>query len=284
MNPDSSSEFQPKESQYGEVLLDKSKLFHGVGFDTLRFKSILEHGILSERAATEKGIALNRNFGGSNLDDTVSVTFSPAVFNTFTFGAFPEYVNQGIGFAIERRGLSTFPAPRPAISGYESIEDLAGRSSGYPDETYVRNEIPPENIVGVMVPEDALLKPVSELPLRPALAEMAERKIDKRCRGIIADLEKELGYKADTAPIEELLQQQKAVTESNLPYYENVAKRKEVYAVMEKTIQSYIGQAYAHAFQKENVLLRDVLTKYLSEDMPVYNANGFPIDIANESS
>jgi len=50
MNPDSGAEI-PKEKQYGEVLRDKSKLFHGVGFDTIRLKSILQHGILSENTA-----------------------------------------------------------------------------------------------------------------------------------------------------------------------------------------------------------------------------------------
>ncbi|GEM_PF-6237042 len=264
MNPDSGSEVQPKERQYGEVLLDKSKLFHGVGFDTIRFKSILEHGILSENAASQRGMNHTRNYGGYNLSDAVSVVESPSIHNTFTFGAFRIYIKDGISFVID------------GVNGFKARQG-SSRDSGFVDEAYVSHEVPRSNISGVMVPEDALSKPVSELPI--GLSHMGYGFVDNRSRRILADLEHELGYKADATALEEIIQQKEALENSDMDYLEKDKGRKELFNAMETNLQSHIGQAYSHHMGKETVTLRDVMTKYLPDGMQIYNSDGFPIDV-----
>ena len=43
----------PEKKQFGEILKDRSKIFHGIEFDLIRLKRILDNGILSEKAAAE---------------------------------------------------------------------------------------------------------------------------------------------------------------------------------------------------------------------------------------
>jgi len=60
------SQIPEQEPCYGKILFDRSKYFHGIGFDFLRLKSILEKGILSEQAAQQENINFKRNYGGYN--------------------------------------------------------------------------------------------------------------------------------------------------------------------------------------------------------------------------
>lgn len=285
MSPDSGAELQPKERQYGEVLQDKTKIFHGVGFDTLRFASILEHGLLSERAAQARGHQITRNYGGYNLDDTVSMTASPSAHGTYDHGAFRSYVKEGIGLVVNSRGLDTFAAPPMQESGkFGMMEPMSFRSSraslrasGYPDEVYAAHEVPPQNIVGVMVPEEKLETPVADLPL--GLSKMGYDYIDERCTKMVADIEQRLGYKADTSELEELMRRKWEMETSQIGYAEKDKARKDIFAAMDKFLGSYIGQAYAHDMGKLDVTLDDVLQKYVPEGMQVYNSDGLPIEL-----
>ena len=56
---------------------------------------------LIEKAASEKGVDITRNYGGYNLSDSISVGESPAVHGTYTFGVFRNYIANGISFVIE---------------------------------------------------------------------------------------------------------------------------------------------------------------------------------------
>ena len=165
--PENAMEHEPK---YGEILYDKSLVFHGVGFDMIRLRNILEKGILSEQAAQAKGMELTRNYGGYNLGDSVSVAESPAINNSFTFGCFGNYIKGGISFVI--KGEHAYKAPKGS-----------SRDGGYPDEAFIGHEVKRENITGVMVPADLLDAPLADLPL--GLAKMGYAYIDNRCRKII---------------------------------------------------------------------------------------------------
>lgn len=197
MSEKSPSQNPEQELRYGEILFDRSKYFHGIGFDFLRLKSIMEKGILSEQSAQQENIDFRKNYGGYNLGDSVSVAESPAINNSFTFGCFGNYIKDGISFIISNE--HSFKAPKGSA-----------RDSGYPDEAFIRSKVKKENITGVMIPEDLLNSPLSELPI--GLAKMGYAYIDERCRQIVSGLESETGYHADTGQLEELIGQKRGLS------------------------------------------------------------------------
>lgn len=274
-----------KPEQRGEILMDKSKLFHGIGFDLIRYKSILEHGILSENAAYEKGVNIKRNFQGYNLNDTVSVTESPSVHKTFTSGAFGTYIRPGISFVIEGipidSSIAFRPPPQDIKEDFRSSR-ISKRASGYIDEAYVIHEIPKENLQGVMIPEDSLDKPLSELPL--GLAKMGHNFIENRCRSLITDLAQEIGFSGDITQLEELIKSKEELENSPGYYSEKHNARQKLLEQMDKFMQEYIHKAFVQSTGQKQVTLRDVLKKYTPADMPIYNSDGMPINLNNDKS
>jgi len=259
--PENAIEQEPK---YGEILYDKSLVFHGVGFDLIRLHNILEKGILSEQAAQTKGVELTRNYGGYNLGDSVSVAESPAINDSFTFECFGNYIKGGISFVIA--GEHAYKAPKGS-----------SRDSGYPDEAFVRHEVKRENITGVMVPADLLDTPLADLPL--GLAKMGYAYIDNRCRKIISDLETETGYHADATELEELIKKKEEIENQELGYLEKDKQRKDIFTQMEKVISQHVGQAFSQKLGTDHPTLKDALRLYLPESMKVYNSDGFGISL-----
>lgn len=258
------SQTPEQEPRYGEILLDRSKSFHGIGFDFLRLKSIMEKGILSEQEAQKENINFRRNYGGYNLGDSVSVAESPVVNNSFTFGCFGNYIKGGISFVISNE--HSFKAPKGSA-----------RDSGYPDEAFIRGRVKSENITGVMIPEDLLDSQLSELPL--GLAKMGYAYIDERCRQIVSGLESETGYHADTTHLEELIKQKQELEQRDMDYLAKDNERKAIFQQMEHEMGKIIGLAFAQKLEKERLTLRDVLKVYLPESMKIYNSDGFEVSL-----
>jgi len=254
----------PEKKQHGEILEDKSKIFHGIGFDLIRLQRILDNGILSEEAASEKGVDITRSYGGYNLSDSISVGESPAVHKTYTFGVFRNYIANGISFVID--GVSAHKARK----GSE-------RDSGYIDEAFVTHSIPKEKITGIMVPEEMLDLPLSKIPV--GLAKMGYGYIDNRCKKIIQDLEQECDFTDDTSELENLIKRKAELEEFDLEYLEKDKQRKIIFDQMEEFMQTYIGKAYSKRLSKHNPTLRDVLAQQIPQGMSLYNSDGFPIRI-----
>ncbi len=258
------SQIPEQEPRHGEILLDRSKSFHGIGFDLLRLKSILEKGIVSEQEAQKENINFRRNYEGYNLGNSVSVAESPAVNNSFNFGCFGNYIKNGISLVISNE--YSFKAPK----GSEI-------DSGYPDEAFIRDKVKRENITGVMIPEDLLDSQISELPV--GLVKMGYAYIDERCRQIVCSLESETGYHADTVHLEELIKQKEQLKERDMDYLAKNNERKAIIEQIEHEIGKIISLAYAHKLGKENLTLRDVLKVYLPESMKTYNSDGFEVSL-----
>ncbi len=259
--PSQNPEQKPR---YGDILYDRSKSFHGIGFDFLRMKSILEKGILSEQAAQQENIDFRRNYGGYNLGDSVSVAESPAINNSFTFGCFGNYIKNGISFVIANE---------------HSYKPQKGspRDSGYPDEAFIHGRVKKENISGVMIPQDMLDTSLAELPL--GLAKMGYAYIDERCRQIVAGIEKETGYHADTTHLEELVAKKQELERKKLDFLKKDEQRKAIFDQMEKLMGSLINEAFSQKIGKGNPTLRDVLKIYLPEEMKIYNSDGFEVSL-----
>lgn len=262
MQTDSVENRQP---QYGEVLYDRQNIFHGVGFDFIRLKGILENGILSERAATETGISLDRNYGGYNLKNYVSMAESPSINNSFTFGCFGTFIKDGISFIVKKE--DTFKAPVGS-----------SMDSGFADEIFVRNKVKRENITGVMVPSGLLDASIESLP--SGIKKMGLGFVDNYCKKTLANLENETGYKTDGVDLEKLMEQKERLEKENIDYLEKSKKRDEILNGMGKTMSNYISEAYSKKLGKQNPTLRDVLALYLPSEMKVYNQDGIEISLS----
>lgn len=139
---------------------------------------------------------------------------------------------------------------------------------------HVEGEVPPQNIVGITVPEEVLETQVADLPL--GLVDMGWDYINRRCVQMLADIEQKLGYKADSSRLEELMSQVEALQTSQMKIDEKGRKLTEIAGKMDRFLGGYIGHAYEHHMGKTGVTLRDVLLLHAPESMPVYNSNGFP--------
>lgn len=262
--------------EYGKIFFDDTKLFHGIGFDLLRFISIMRYGILSEHAAKELNIDMPRNFPGYNLDDTVSVTIAPGIFGNFEVGAYNTFVKNGIQFVI---------------SNVEAIKAEPGsiRDSHFVDERFVNDRIPLENIEGIIFPMDALHKPISSLPID--LKNMELSLVDKRCTKIISGLREECSYLGDTKPLIDLIHKKDQFIKSQ-PYFSERTEEEEKRIVgyekiiigdMERFMQKYQGDAFSAKFGKKSATLLDVVKEYVPENMKLYNSNGKAANIERDN-
>lgn len=123
-------------------------LIHSVGNDFSAINSIMDNGIVSEKYGKEHGISINRNYYGSNLDDTISCIRYLYVNETIEDSAYNRYVPNGISFIIEDTPF---------------IHDKDARFIHRSDEVLVKDFIPKENIKGILVPENLINTDLEDL-------------------------------------------------------------------------------------------------------------------------
>lgn len=123
-------------------------LFHSSGVNFSVIESIMKNGIASEKYGKEHGISVNRNYFGSNLEDTISCVRYLYVNDEVEDSAYSRYIKKGISFIME---------DVPFI--HDKNERIIHRS----DEVLVRDFIPKEKITGISIPTDLEDTPLEEL-------------------------------------------------------------------------------------------------------------------------
>ena len=78
----------------------ENTLIHSVGFNLFKFSSILEHGILSEKAALRENVNMARNFDGYNFDEYISMIRYIYVDNGVN-SSYNRFAKKGISFIVE---------------------------------------------------------------------------------------------------------------------------------------------------------------------------------------
>lgn len=117
----------------------ENTLIHSPGVDFAAIDSIMKNGIMSLEYASKHGVDVNRNYYGSNLNDTISCIRYLYVNSDMKDSAYSKYVPNGVSFLIE---------DVPFI--YDKNERIIHRS----DEVLVEDFIPKEKITGILVPEN----------------------------------------------------------------------------------------------------------------------------------
>ena len=112
-------------------------LLHGAGVNFCVIDSILRNGISSEKYGKTHGIKVNRNYIGSNLDDTISCVRYLYVNPDIEDSAYNRYISKGVSFIIE-----------DTLFIYDKSERIIHRS----DEVLVKDFIPKGNIKGINIP------------------------------------------------------------------------------------------------------------------------------------
>jgi len=258
-----------------ELLQDKSKYFHGIGFDLPRIPKILKIGILNEKDALAQNANIQRNTRGFNLDDTISVAESPSINNTYDHGAFGLYIKSGISFVIDKQKLHIFGIPSNITSDDLNVARPSSRIRG---EQFIEGSVPRDNIVGVMVPKEMLDIKIAELPL--GLRNIGWGQINDKCKSLIAEVEKECAYSEDTSKLEEFVQKRELVQQLKGDSLVKGKQEEQIFLEMERVVTGFMERAYAKKLGKEDVRLKDVLEYYLPPAMKVYNTSGASIQLA----
>ena len=136
---------------------DNKGCLHGIGFDFCKLEGILDNGILSGYAAMQKGISVSRNFEGNNSDMWISVIDSADVSNQGK--AYKKFADANISFYCFT-GKYSKGDDNPSRA--QSL-GLPFNSREYEDESFVFDEIPKENIYGIILPSKSNQLNLSEL-------------------------------------------------------------------------------------------------------------------------
>lgn len=242
-------------SEYGDLMKDPDVLFHGINAAIWKIPSILEFGILSKRAARNKGVFLGFNYGsetrlgvvnGYNGEAYISCARSPVHVDSVgdRAGAFGLYIKNGISFAV--RGIS-------AISSY----NLREHDSGIPSEAMVDYHIPSESIIGLVVSISLLSTKIRAINF---LHDGALGAFHLRCKSLLRYLEK----KIDIDP--------SLVTAIAIPIGSEDERVR-----LEILFNGLILKYFSSLIDIESACFIDLLKILVPRGLSIYNTNGFKI-------
>jgi len=239
------------------ILENKNIAFHGINYDYFKLMSILETGVLSQNAASDIGIILNRNYGGYNGDDRVSLSESPSIHGTYNYGAFNVFVKKGISIVIDTSDLYCIPDTKSGISG----------------EIYVNYSVPRENIIGVMIPEQALQTNISQLNI---FAGMGTAYVDSYAINFINLINSTFGTTFSNEEIIKFIELKRSLNGDFLDRYE---LEKDINKRINETITRLFGLAFRIKFNLfESPSLIDAITILTGGNVPIYSTSGILLD------
>ena len=147
-------------SSYSEKYRSEEKekaCLHGIGWDFGKLESILDNGILSNYAANNQDVVISRNFEGNNSNMWISVVDSKNV--SLEAEAYQEFANNNICFYSFVSGYHDGEKNKSkALS-----EGLPIKSGLYSDESFVFDQIAPNDIGYLILPKNASNKRLDEL-------------------------------------------------------------------------------------------------------------------------
>jgi hypothetical protein len=232
-------------------------LLHTCGFNFYSFVNILKNGIMSSSMAKEKGIDLNRNFYGRNLDDTISCVRYLYVNDKIEDGAYNLHIKHGISFIIE---------------DVDFIYDKNDRIIHRYDEVLVKDYIDISKIKGILMPESYLDCSLNELEyIRKSSTSyiLIKNNLEKlisfiNLLGGNSSVTKYSDYLIELYFINEAFRNEKNEVE--------MKSLKEEFADVIDEINYSLGNEMNECFKKilgHDVCLYDVVN-YFNKDLPVY--------------
>lgn len=279
------------------ILNNSNISYHWIGNNIFKMIGILEKGILSRESADHSGIKLDRNFYGHNKTDFVSLCESPSIHGTFDRGAFSLYTNKGISFVINTEDYTVFIdgvsknvdfEMNPHIPGeirlvasnkWGNKKDDFEMNSKFFGEIYVKYMIRKEDIIGIMVPQEILKKPISEVNL--GLEGIGTGLVDKTALSFIKKLKKYFDFEADFEQLNDLIKKKSELDNSNLNlinYNEIKLLESQLIEMIDSYLMDSLSKAVSLKYGVENPSFEFLINKYNVDGLPLYNTDGEVIE------
>lgn len=232
-------------------------LLHTCGFNFYSFVNIMKNGIMSSSMAKEKGIDLNRNFDGSNLDDTISCVRYLYVNDEIEDGAYNLHIKHGISFIIE---------------DVDYIYDKSDRVIHRYDEVLVKDYIDISKIKGILIPESYFGCSLNELEyIRRSSTSyvLVKNNLNKLISFINL-----LGGNSSIKEYDDYLRELYLINEAFRSEKDELEMKslKDDFVDVIDEINYYLGNEMNECFKKilgDNVCLYDVVN-YFNKDLPIY--------------
>lgn len=235
------------------ILEDNNIAFHGINYDYFKMLSILKEGILSQNAAKNSNININRNYKGYNSDNLVSLSESPSIHNTYNYGAFNVFVKKGISFVVDVNDLYC----------------ILDTKSGIPGEVYINYSVPRENIIGIMLPEQMLHTSISQLNI---LADIGTAFIDNYAINFIEQINSTFRTTVSKKEVITLIELKKGV---NGDFFDKYQEIKRINMKINEIITNLFDLAFRFEYNLiESPTLIDAITILTEGDIPIYSTNG----------
>ncbi len=241
---------------------NENTLIHSPGVDFAAIESIMKNGIMSSKYGSEHGIEVNRNYYGSNLDDTISCIRYLYVNKDVEDSAYNKYVPNGISFLIE---------DTPFIS--DKNERFIHRG----DEVLVKDFIPVENIKGILVPEDLINTDLEDLSyIREDSSSYAL--IKNRADNISSYIKDNSGLVCDYNDFyrELYFLSEDANNDSDMTLEERKEEFRDVISDLNYEIGSNFHDCFSKVFGKDDINILDIV-KYINSktlNLPIYEIKG----------
>lgn len=230
---------------------DDSLIFYGINIAIWKIPSILNLGILSEKAAANKNMILGFNFGyqspggmfhGHNDKTSISCARSPVHIDAIgdEHGAFGLYIKDNISFVI--KGVT---------AGIKS-------KSGIPGKALENYEIPSDNIIGLMVPDALVTKKIHEINF---LKGGTLNTFHLRCQDLLKFVKEKSGIEDP-----DLLLKVSIPTNTD-------EERNQLEAICNKLLQKFISPK----LDIDSGSLIDLLRILVPSKLKLYNSKGFEI-------
>lgn len=225
------------------VLNDKTLLFHSVGNNIFGFIGVMKYGICSNSKSKE----LNNpyfciNTVGSNGYNYICTSMSPSINGINISDTYNGYIKNGIGFIIR-------------LDNNLEIKENNG-STSYNDICYIKNYIPLDNIVGIIINKEMMDKSLSEVTLGINKKNLTYSSVvPKKCLHLAKCMEEECGYKIDMNYLNHL------ISEHN-------------YDSIERFICLNMDNAFKYKFNNQDIKMRDIIDYYNDGKYKIYDEHG----------
>ncbi|MCI8471306.1 MAG: hypothetical protein HFJ35_07670 [Clostridia bacterium] len=233
----------------------ESFCYHGIGENLLKYESIMKNGILSTQRAQNID-AYNKNGGvNHNGNDRISV-------------AVPHDINQwgALNLYILENGISFKVQDCPY-----TLASATNNSSEYFDEAFIDEQIPVENISGIIVNSELRTKKIRELS---TIGSPANNEVVNISKNIIRQLQAQGIKEEEFNDVYELIDEYTTIfNNTNLDFLEQDKQLLLIRKKIDSIISMAVEELYKQRCGKEDVSVLDIIELYNDKNLPIYDEN-----------
>jgi len=238
------------------ILQDKDLRFHGICQNIIKYISILENGILTQKDSS-KADGYVRNYNGCNEKQNISLAISPSLTKESNSSAFESFVADGIGFILKN------------LDGKIKKGVFNGEELHY-------GIINKDKIVGIIINSELINKKISQLDV---LYGVGKGYIDDTCMNILKYIHNRGKKDINFIEFKELSKKKMEIYfDEKLESYERIDKIKEITDCMGEKVSMHLEEYFIKVMDKENIVLKDVIDFYNINKLKIFDEKGNEIN------